>query len=288
MGASGETCTNLFRYRLRRRMYRITLLAVAFVIAAIGNTPEATAQRPFPRGTNNVEAAVPGYYYVQQPGDRTVTVMAVGNVGPSGQNAGQYTVSLGTTLAGLLAYTGGVAPDRRGTATIRLYRSGARAVETQITSLYQEGAAPVVLREGDVIEVVGLTSSVPGYYVHTEPGSDPISVTAAGAFAASGLYLVGPSTTVGDLVALAGGTGALGEREARTEVTATIRLFRNGAAIFQSPLEEIYARPTQPLQVGDVVDLQVTYSRREPILRDVVSIIGVAVSIGLLLERIFN
>ncbi|HIG74806.1 MAG TPA: hypothetical protein EYQ24_09610 [Bacteroidetes bacterium] len=262
-------------------MIRSTRLLAVLLLAA---TATAASAQPGTLQVNETQAGVPGFFYLVRPGDATVTVTAIGNVGATGR----YVLSAGTTLADLLALSGGVAPDRRGQAIVRVYRDGTRAMEMQAASLYGDGAMPVVLREGDVVEVVGLTSSVPGYYVHTEPGNDPFAVTAAGAFAAPGRYLVDPGTSLGDLVALAGGVGAFGARDARDEVTATVRLLREGAPVFEAPLEDLYARDTQSLLAGDVVDLQVTYRRNEPFWRDALAVITTALGVAILVERLAN
>ena len=263
-----------------------TLWAVLLLLTVASGAPVSSqpGSAPGPSLVNETLATVPGYYYVLRPGDPTVTVTAVGNVTATGQ----YTLTAGTTLQDLLAYVGGIALDRRGSATVRVYRGGERAVEREVSVLLAEGAQPIVLQEEDIVEVVGLTSTVTGYYVHTEPGNEPFAVTAAGAFAAPGRYVIDPGTSIGDLVALAGGTGVLGAREARTEVTSTVRLLRNGAPVFEAPLEDLYARPTQPLAEGDVVDLQVTFRRNEPFWRDALQVISVGLGIAILVDRLAN
>ncbi len=232
----------------------------------------------------DVQTTAPGYFFFARPGEAVVAVTAVGAVGATGR----YVVRQGTTVADLLALAGGTGVDRSGRATVRVYRDDALLFEREAQTLYAPGATPVALQEGDVIEVVGLVSSVPGYYVHTEPGNDPLAVTAAGAFAAPGRYVVDPGTSVGDLVALAGGSGVLGEQETRTRTTATVRLYRDGVLSFEAALEDLYARQTTALQTGDVVDLQVTYERERDFFRDALSIVSALVGVGLLVERLAN
>ena len=129
---------------------------------------------------------------------------------------------------------------------------------------------------------------MPGFYVHTEPGNEPFAVTAAGAFAAPGRYILDPGSSVGDLVALAGGVGVLGARDARTEVTATVRVFRDATLTFETPLEELYARETLALQPGDVVDLEVTFRQRTAFWRDALTILTTALGVAILVERLAN
>lgn len=256
---------------------RSVLIALAILLAGA-----ADAQSYGQLG--DVQTTAPGYFFFARPGEPVVAVTAVGAVTATGR----YVVRQGTTVADLLALAGGTAVDRSGRATVRVYRDDALLLEREVQTLYAPGATPVALQEGDVVEVVGLVSSVPGYYVHTEPGNDPFAVTAAGAFAAPGRYVVDPGTTVSDLVALAGGSGVLGEQETRTKVTATVRLYRSGDLAFEAPLEDLYARQTTTLQVGDVVNLQVTYEREREVLRDALSIISAVVGVGLLIERLVN
>ncbi|PAP76383.1 SLBB domain-containing protein [Rubrivirga marina] len=232
----------------------------------------------------DVQTTAPGYFFFARPGEPVVAVTAVGTL----QAPGRYVVRQGTTAADLLALAGGPVADRSGRAAARIYRDDALLLEREVQALYAPGATPVALQEGDVVEVVGLVSSVPGYYVHTEPGNAPFAVTAAGAFAAPGRYVVDPGTTVGDLVALAGGSGVLGEQEAQTRVSAIVRLYRDGALAFEAALEDLYARQTTALQTGDVVDLQVTYERERDFFRDALSIVSALVGVGLLIERLAN
>lgn len=260
-------------------MTRPTALA-ALVLSAVLLAPAPPAQA----FVEDVQASAPGYFVFARPGEPVVSVNAVGAVGATGR----YVVAADTPLADLLVLTGGVSPDRSGRATVRLHRGGETIVSAEARDLFGTSVAPVPLQDGDVVEVVGLTSSVPGYYVHTEPGSEPVEITAAGAFGAPGLYVVDPGTTVGELVALAGGLGAFGAREERTEVTATVRLFRNGVLAFETPLEDLYARETRPLEAGDVVDLQVTFVRRTSIWRDVLSIVTAGLGVAILVERLAN
>ena len=105
-------------------MQRSIWLPAAFLLAAVASGAPAAVAQVGPVRVNETETTVPGYYYVLRPGDPTVTVSAVGNVSATGQ----YTLTAGTSLRELLVYTGGVAPDRRGSATVRVYRGGQRAM----------------------------------------------------------------------------------------------------------------------------------------------------------------
>ena len=191
-------------------------------------------------------------------------------------------------MADLLALSGGTGADRTGRAEVRVYRDGGRVLETEARALYREGAPPVPLEEGDVVEVVGLVSSAPGFYVHTEPDADPVVVTAAGALTAPGRFVVDPGTTVGDLIALAGGTRA-GVLDDAVETTSTVRLYRAGDVAFERPLEALYVDGTPVLESGDVVELETVARRRNPFTwRDGLGILTAALSIAIAVERLAN
>lgn len=232
----------------------------------------------------DIQAQAPGYFFFARPGDPVVSVTAVGAIGANGR----FVLSQGTTVTDLLALAGGTTPDRAGRASVRLYRDGGRVLDTDARALYGEDAASLVLRDGDVVEVVGLVSSVPGFYVHTEPDVAPMAVTASGAFRAAGRYLLDPGASVGDLVALAGGL-ASGERDADVDVEATVRLYRAGDVAFESPLARLYAGDTPPLQTGDVVDLDVVLERREPFTwRDGLAILTSVAAVILTVDRVLE
>ncbi|OZC03439.1 hypothetical protein BSZ36_10875 [Rubricoccus marinus] len=157
----------------------------------------------------------------------------------------------------------------------------------EVRDLYTDSSLAPALQEGDVVEVVGLNSTVPGFFVHTEPGVESFSVTASGAFASPGRYTLNVGSTVGDLVAYAGGLGSLGVRDSRTDVTATVRLYRSGEVVMESPLRELYAQPTMLLQPGDALDLEVVSRSRTPLWRDVLSVTTTILGVVVVVERVF-
>ena len=261
---------------------RAAALAAA-LIAPLG-AAVADAQTDLGQGyglVDDTRAAAPGFYYFTRLGDPVVSVTAVGSIG----GTGRYLLSAGTTLDELLALSGGVVSDRTGRATVRVYRDGGLAYESDVRDLYDATAAPV-LANGDVVEVVGLVSTVPGYYVHRDPGLEPIRVTAAGAFAAPGQYVIDPGTTVGELAALAGGLSALGVLSNESVVTSTIRQYRDGVLVSETALEDLYSGRPDVLAAGDVVDLRVTTRRRRDFVRDVLPYVTSFLGTLLLIDRV--
>ena len=77
-------------------MIRSTRLLAILLLAA---TATAASAQPGTLQVNETQAGVPGFFYLVRPGDATVTVTAVGNVGATGR----YVLSAGTTVADLLA-----------------------------------------------------------------------------------------------------------------------------------------------------------------------------------------
>lgn len=233
---------------------------------------------------SDVQASAPGYFTFARPGERVVTVTAVGALGATGR----YAIGEGATVVDLLALAGGAIPERAATAVVRVYREGGRVVEARAQDLYRDGAAPVVLRDGDVVEVVGLTSTAPGYYVHSSPDAEPVVVTAAGAVTAPGRFAVDPGTTVADLLALAGGTRG-GELDTSVETTTTVRLYRSGDVAFEATLSQTYARPTPALLTGDVVELEVLNRRRSTFTwRDGLTVLTSIGAVIIAVDRIAN
>ncbi len=261
------------------------VLSPALLVLVLA-APLATAQSPGGGEVGRLDrttAAAPGFFYKFERNQPLISITTVGAVA----NA-VFLIGEGSTITDVLALAGGVTLDRTGSATLRLHRRGVTIVEVPIQDLYADGAAPPVLQDGDVIEVVGLTSSVPGFYVHTEPGNTSFAVTASGAFAAPGRYKLDVGSTVGDLVAFAGGLGSIGVRDSGTNIEATVRLYRAGEVILESPLSELYAQQTMALQPGDAVDLEVILSRRGSFFRDALTVTTTVLGAILLVDRLIG
>ena len=254
---------------------RIVRLAALASLAALAAGP--TVAQEYGR-IEDTQAEAPGYFYFARPGEPVVSVTAVGGLRASGL----YYLGEGASLADLLALSGGVtAATGAEDPTVRLYRGGAVAYEAPLQSVFR--APPQRLEEGDVVEVAGLVSTVPGFRVHTRPGAETVAVTAAGAFETPGQYVLEEGATVGDLVSLAGAVGGA-VRDADERVTATVRLYRAGGVAYEALLTEVYARPTEPLQPGDVVDLEVV-SRPTFTWRDALSIVTGVAAVVLAVDR---
>ena len=274
------------------RFTSIALLCAAVVPVLL--SPSASAQE-YGR-IEDTQASAPGYFFFARPGEPTVSVTAVGAVGAKGR----YLLGVGSTVADLVALSGGVPTPSGASATleaesmeptVRLFRGGAVVSETLYRDLYGSSATPTRLLDGDVVEVVvpastALVSTARGYFVHARPGQETLVVTAAGAFAAPGRYVLEAGADVSDLLALAGGV-AEPERDARTEVTATVTLYRDGAVSFTAPLEDLYTRTTPPLMEGDAVDLNVVTRRRTPFTwRDGLSVVTTALAVLIAVDRL--
>ncbi|MEM6327538.1 MAG: SLBB domain-containing protein, partial [Bacteroidota bacterium] len=107
-------------------------LPVAVVALLMTTAAMETSAQPSPAGSlprvDDALVGVPGFYFITRPGDALIQVTAVGIVA----NQGRYAVSAGTPLADLLAYAGGAAVDRTGTARVRLYRDGSQLFERDV------------------------------------------------------------------------------------------------------------------------------------------------------------
>ena len=259
---------------MTRRIVRLAALASLAALAA----GSAGAQE-YGR-IEDTQAEAPGYFYFARPGEPVVSVTAVGAL----RSSGLYFLGQGASLGDLLALSGGVtATAGAEDPTVRLYRDGGVAYEGPLRSVFGAGAAPPVLEEGDVVEVAGLVSTAPGFRVHTRPGVETVAVTAAGAFETPGQYVLEEGATVGDLVSLAGAVGGA-VRDADERVTATVRVYRSTGVVYEALLTDIYARSTEPLQSGDVVDLEVV-SRPTFTWRDALSIVTGVAAVVLAVDR---
>ena len=264
-------------------MTQLSVRLLAFAALAVTSAlsvPTASAQE-YGR-IEDTQATAPGYFFFARPGEPVVAVTAVGAV----TAAGLYLLGQGADVADLLALSGGIAVPGGQEPTVRVYRDGLAIYESGLHAVYGPGAAPPVLEDEDVVEVTALVSTAPGYHVHTVPGEETVVVTAAGAFAAPGRYVVGEGATVGDLAALAGGLAG-SVRDADVEVTTTVRVYRAGGVAFESGLTDLYARPTPALEGGDVVDLEVVRERQSRFtFSDGLSIVTALLTAAVLTERL--
>ena len=121
-----------------------------------------------------------------------------------------------------------------------------------------------------------------GYFTYFLPGERTSQVSVLGTVPAPGLYIVSAGTTMGEVLALAGGPLA-GVRLTEVERTTTIRLFRATAggtreAIYDRTFEA-FARDAEGYPVvldGDVIEVA-TVDRRLNTFRDTITIIATVV-----------
>lgn len=263
----------------RARLCAFCLVAVVSILSV----PQASSQE-YGR-IEDTQATTPGYFFYARPGEPVVAVTAVGAFAATGR----YLLGEGADVADLLALSGGVQAAPTGEdPTVRVYRDGQTVYQSGLRSVYGPSAAPPVLEDEDVVEITSLLTTAPGFHVHSLPGEETVVVTAAGAFAAPGRYVIGDGATVGDLVALAGGLAGFA-RDTDVEVTTTVRVYRGGGVAFESGLTDLYARTTPVLEAGDVIDLEVVTERRSSFtLRDALSLTTAVLSAAVLIERLVN
>jgi hypothetical protein len=108
--------------------------------------------------------------------------------------------------------------------------------------------------------------------------------------AGSGLYAVGTSTTLTELLALSGGA-SVGEGTTEERRTVTVRLYRRGAEggramIYEAELNEMLQEPHRhpSLDEGDVLSVETTYQRRFDMLRTLQVVSGLSTVVLLVLR----
>lgn len=124
------------------------------------------------------------------------------------------------------------------------------------------------------------------YHIFASPGEATIELLVLGN-PASGIYVVGETTTLVELLALAGGVGAI-ERNESTRVERTIRLLRQqggqSAPVYEVNADEILREPgAHPaLMEGDILTIETEIHDRFN-LRDTLSIVTSLASVTLLI-----
>lgn len=103
--------------------------------------------------TGGYEVGGTSYYTFARPGQNTIEVLMLGNVGRSGL----YQVGENTDLARLLALSGGPSGGSQGNTTVYLYRpaNGQRELifEAELDEFISQSDAVPALQGGDVIRV---------------------------------------------------------------------------------------------------------------------------------------
>ena len=127
------------------------------------------------------------------------------------------------------------------------------------------------------------------YHIFAEPGEPTVRVLVLSP-TASGVYVVGETTNMLDLLALTGSSGSI-EESAEYVRTATVRLMREQggtrSVIYERPFEDFLAEPASypTLQDGDIFTLDVQ-QRRKVGVREVLTYTSQLASITLLVLRL--
>ena len=134
------------------------------------------------------------------------------------------------------------------------------------------------------------------YYAFAQPGEATVQVIVLGSVAAPGVYEIGISVDLGQLLALSGGPPLI-ETTGTTRTTSetTVRLFRKSTGrrdlVYEAPLELLLTEPDlyPSLQDGDVFTVEVVTKIKTPFgWRDALSIITTGLAVAILIERLSN
>lgn len=148
--------------------------------------------------------------------------------------------------------------------------------------------APALAQSPRPTDVVAQGTS---YYIFASPGEATIELLVLGD-TASGIYVVGETTSLIELLALAGGTGA-GERSESVRIERTVRLLRQqggqSVPVYEVEAEELLREPgTHPtLMEGDILTVETEVHNRFN-LRDTLSIVTSLASVTLLVLRLVD
>ncbi len=153
------------------------------------------------------------------------------------------------------------------------------------------GGVSTQFAEAQVIgRVESIESNAPDYYFHVNSGASTIQLHVMGSVTSPGLYEVNDGTTLGQLIALAGGP-VLGTRLRRNKRQVDIRLFRpstgSSVPLFETELEEgsMYTNSYPALMEGDVLRVDVI-ERAGFGWRDALSIVTAAASAYIIFDRV--
>lgn len=131
------------------------------------------------------------------------------------------------------------------------------------------------------------------YYIFAPAGEATVQVLMLGSVGSPGVYEVGEQTNLGQLLALAGGTG-LGPLTSGQERRVTVRLLREEegrrSLIYEAPWENMLAEPVQypVLRDGDVlmVETVLVNQSNKFSVRDGLQVLTALSTIALLIERL--
>lgn len=149
-------------------------------------------------------------------------------------------------------------------------------------------SAPVVAQSPRPTDVIAQGTS---YFIFASPGEATIELLVLGN-TASGIYVVGETTTFIELIALAGGLGA-GEGDGSVRVERTVRLLRQqggqSVAVYEADAEQLLketsAHPV--LMEGDILTVE-TETKNRFSLRDTLTIVSSLASVTLLVLRLID
>lgn len=137
-----------------------------------------------------------------------------------------------------------------------------------------------------------LESNVPGTYYHAEPGEATIQVIVWGTVANRGRYQIPQGSTLGELIALAGGPVMQARsRQTRREITITIsRKNSTGREIvYRLEGEELIETEVEypTLRDRDIVTVEMVQWNRFTV-RDLLNVLGSLASLALIADRVFR
>ena len=131
-------------------------------------------------------------------------------------------------------------------------------------------------------------SSAPDYYYFVQPGERTIQLHIIGSVSNPGLYEVGSETTLGQVLAIAGGP-VMNPRPARNKRKVEVRVIRSSGQVYFADLEDENTRYVDfsGMQEGDIVRVDVVEKTAFG-WRDGLQIVTAAASIALIYDRIQN
>ena len=129
------------------------------------------------------------------------------------------------------------------------------------------------------------------YHVYARPGDATVQILVMGL--AGGIYEVTDGTRLDELLALVGGAAGpeIGVQTPTVTRQTTVRLYRgsegNRSLIYAAPLEQVLLEPHEHPRLldGDLFLIE-TVTRNKFSWRDIISVIGGAASLALLVERL--
>jgi len=154
-------------------------------------------------------------------------------------------------------------------------------------------ASPIRAQEfGRINNVIAEGTS---YHVFAQPGEATVQVLVLGSVGAPGVYEIGISVDLGQLLALAGGpplTETTGGTTSSTNET-TVRLFRRGTGrrdlVYEAPFELLLTEPDlyPSLQDGDVFTIEtITHQKERFGWREVLNLTTTVAALVLVYDRI--